>query len=87
MAFLNFPKRREIAWQFDFVLEDGDVTAILRRPWRFYGAPWRSIWRLLALSRRFHCMHRVVTARALRVHGAPTALTAFCHKDPIVTLL
>ena len=39
---------------------------------------------LKALSRRFHCVHRVVTAYALRVHSAHTALTAFClHSDVV----
>ena len=52
--------------------------AISRRPWRFYGAPWRSfgvlVGNFVALSRHFHCgVYRVVTARALRVHGPASA--------------
>ena len=41
---------------------------------------------LMALSRRFHCVHRVVTARALRVHGTPNALTAFCLHSEVIEI-
>ena len=56
--------------------------AISRRPWRFYGAPWRSfgvlVGNFVALSRHFHCgVYRVVTARALRVHGPASAENAY----------
>ena len=55
-------------------------------PWRFYGATWRSSWQLLALSRRFHCVHRVVMALSLLVHGTLTALTAFCLHSEVVEI-
>ena len=41
---------------------------------------------LTALSRRFHCINRVVTARALLVHGAHTALMAFCLHSEVVEI-
>ena len=61
-------------------LSYGVSTAISRRPWRFYGVlvgDSSLACALTVLSWCFHCVHRVVTARALRSHCADGVLFAF----------
>ena len=62
--------------------------AFSRRPWRFYGALvgdcLRTHGTFTALPLRASSCHRARTACALRVHGAPTAMTAFClHSEEV----
>jgi len=56
---LFFTERHEIAEKFDIFHEDSDVIAVSWRPWRFYGAPWRS--------------YGVLAGDCPRSYGAPTA--------------
>ena len=79
----TFPERREIAWTFflkmamsrsshDNLGFSTELHGVLRR--------------LLALSWRLQYVHRVVTARALRVTGIPIALTTFCLHSEVVEI-
>ena len=68
--------------------QDGDVTASLRRLWRFYGVPTECYCvpaefqlaidcALTARSRRAHGVLGAATARARRARGVQSVLTAF----------
>ena len=63
-----------------------DSTAIPRRPWRFYGAPWRVYGVLVGDWLHSHGALTALTLRTSNCHGARTVLTAYCLNSKVIEM-
>ena len=83
---VKFPRAPWDRMETNVLPEEDDCTAFSRRPWRFYGAQWRSYGVLVGDCLRTYCALTALPRRASSCHGAPTALTAFCLHSEVVEI-